>query len=501
MPADTLADLRFFHAELVLVAAVFAAIFWDLAGRGDRSRGSAAIALVGLVGAGLLAGRDFVACRGADPAVAPQEIFGGLLAWDPFAKGFQAFLALASAIVVLFAIPTPEAGGGKARGRGAGEFYALYLCVVLGLFLMASARNLLMLYLSIELVSIISFVLAGFATETRQSAEGALKYVVFGGAASGVMLYGMSWLFGVAGSLDLADIAAALQTTDARGAVFFGVVGVLAGLGYKVSAAPFHMWAPDVYEGAPTPVTAFLSVGPKAAGFAMMIRFFAQALGANDEVVPLDLPWPLVGGVLSALTMTIGNLSALGQNNVKRMLAYSSVAHAGYILMGFCVFGELGLQSMLFYIAVYCFMNLGAFLVVIAVAERTGSERIEAFRGLGTRAPLLAAAMAVFLFSLTGLPPLAGFIGKFYLFVAVLQKGGAGYTLLAIVGGLNSVIALFYYARVLRAMYLRSAEGEPVPVRPLYGATLAVLVVPTIVLGLYWTPVFHLAAQSLVFTR
>jgi len=501
MPAQTLADLRFFHAELVIVAAIFVAILWDLVAKGDRSRGSAAITLVGLVGAGALAARDFIACRGADPVTAPRALFGGLVAWDPFAHGFKAFLAMACALVVLLAIPSPEAGGGKAKGRGAGEFYALYLCVVLGLFLMASARNLLMLYLSLELVSIISFVLAGFATETRQSAEAALKYVVFGGAASGVMLYGMSWLFGVTGSLDIGEIAAALPTTDARAAVFFGVVGVLAGFGYKVSAAPFHMWAPDVYEGAPTPVTAFLSVAPKAAGFAMMIRFFTQALGANDEVVPLDLPWPLVGGVLSALTMTVGNLSALGQNNVKRMLAYSSVAHAGYILMGFSVFDELGMQSMLFYLAVYCFMNLGAFLVVIAVAERTGSERIEAYRGLGQRAPLLAVAMAVFLFSLTGLPPLAGFVGKFYIFYALLQKGGLGYTTLAVIGGLNSVVSLFYYARVLRAMYLRGPEGDPVPVRPLYGATLAVLVIPTVALGLYWSPVFDLAAQSLVFTR
>jgi len=396
---------------------------------------------------------------------------------------------------VLLTIPAPEAGGGRAKGRGAGEFYALYLCIVLGLFLMVAARNLLLLYLSLELVSLVSFVLAGFATETRRSAEAALKYVVFGGAASGVMLYGMSWLYGVAGSLDLDAIARSLEATDARGAVFVGAMGVLVGFGYKVSAAPFHMWAPDVYEGAPTPVTAFLSVGPKAAGFAMMIRFFMRALGAGADEPPLDLPWAEVGGLLAALTMTVGNLTALGQNNVKRMLAYSSVAHAGYLLMGFCVFDDFGTQSVLFYLAVYCFMNLGAFLVVIAVAERVGSERIEAFRGLGRRAPVLAVSMAIFLFSLTGLPPLAGFVGKFYLFTALLQKGGPGYTLLAVVGGLNSVVSLFYYARVLRAMYLREPEGAPVEVRPLYRLTLVGLVLPTIALGIYWAPVFDWAGQ------
>ena len=500
MPTQTLADLRFFHAEIVLVAAIFAAILWDLIARGDKSRGASLIALAGTLGAGLLAARDFVACRGASPTLDPRLIFGGLVAWDPFSKGLEVFLGLACALVVLLAIPSEEAGGGKSRGRGAGEFYTLFLCVVLGMFLMVSAHNLLMVYLSLEFVSIISVVLAAFSTESRRSSEAALKYVVFSGAASGVMLYGMSWLFGVAGSLDVGDIATALTTTGARAAVFVGVIGTLAGFGYKVAAAPFHMWAPDVYQGAPTPVTAFLSVAPKAAGFAMMIRFFVQALGANAEVVPLDLPWPLVGGLLATLTMTIGNLSALGQNNIKRMLAYSSVAHAGYILMGFSVFDDRGMQAMLFYLAVYCFMNLGAFLVVIAVAERTGSERIEAFRGLGRRAPLLAGAMAIFLFSLTGLPPLAGFIGKFYLFYALLQKGGLGYLLLAVVGGLNSVVALFYYARVLRAMYLSEPEGEPVAVRPLYGATLAVLVLPTVALGLYWAPVFDLAGQSLVFS-
>jgi NADH-quinone oxidoreductase subunit N len=283
-------------------------------------------------------------------------------------------------------------------------------------------------------------------------------------------------------------------------AVFVAVICMLAGFGYKISAAPFHMWTPDVYEGAPTPVTAFLSVGPKAAGFAILVRFFADALAARGSMGgTVGTPWPIVGGVLAMATMTVGNLSALGQNNVKRMLAYSSIAHAGYMLLGFCVFSDAGTAAILFYIATYCFMNLGAFLIVIAVAEQSdGDETIGAFRGLGTRAPVLAVCMAVFLFSLTGLPPFAGFVGKFYIFASLLRAGGSWYWFVAIVGVLNSVVSLFYYARVLRAMYLTPAvETTDIDVRPMFGATTLVLTLPVIVLGVDWGPVYDFVTRSL----
>jgi NADH-quinone oxidoreductase subunit N len=261
------------------------------------------------------------------------------------------------------------------------------------------------------------------------------------------------------------------------------------------------MWTPDVYEGAPTPVTAFLSVGPKAAGFAILLRFFADALAARGSMGgSVGTPWPIVGGVLAMATMTVGNLSALGQNNVKRMLAYSSIAHAGYMLLGFCVFSDAGTAAILFYIATYCFMNLGAFLIVIAIAEQNGGdETIEAFQGLGTRAPVLAVCMAVFLFSLTGLPPFAGFVGKFYIFAALLRAGGNWNWFVAVIGVLNSVVSLFYYARVLRAMYLSpAAQPAGIDVRPMFGATTVVLTLPVIVLGIYWGPVYDFVTRSLI---
>jgi NADH-quinone oxidoreductase subunit N len=330
--------------------------------------------------------------------------------------------------------------------------------------LMAMARNLLTIYVSIEIVSVISFLLAGFKEGDRKSAEAALKYVVFGGVSSGVMLYGMSWLYGFSRSLSLPAIAerVALVTREQGhlpNAVVIGAACVLAGFAYKISAVPFHMWAPDVYEGSPTVVAAFFSVGPKAAGFAVLVRFFHDALQAQTAVSGSgSAPWPILGGLLAAATMTIGNLSALEQTNLKRMLAYSSIAHAGYMLLAFTVFTADGIAAIFFYIVAYCSMNLGAFLVVMAVAAKNGGdETLEGVRGLGTRAPAMAIAMTIFLFSLVGLPPFSGFVGKLYIFTALLRAGGAyqgWYWVLAAIGVVNSVISLVYYARVLRVMYL-----------------------------------------------
>jgi NADH-quinone oxidoreductase subunit N len=306
-----------------------------------------------------------------------------------------------------------------------------------------------------------------------------------------------------------AERIAALTTAQGKvpAVVFVGTVCMLAGFGYKISAAPFHMWTPDVYEGAPTPVTAFLSVGPKAAGFAVLIRFFWDALSAAEMPIvkgsPVDTPWPIIAGCLAMATMTVGNLSALGQENVKRMLAYSSIAHAGYMLLGFSVFSEAGVASIVFYVVTYCFMNLGAFLIVAAVAEQNGGdETLHSFKGLGKRAPVVAVVMTVFLVSLTGLPPMSGFVGKFYLFSALVNAGGTWNWAVAVVGVLNSVISLFYYARVLRAMYLEKSDSTaPTNVRGLFNAASIALAVPTLVLGIYWGPVYDFVLHSLSMVR
>jgi NADH-quinone oxidoreductase subunit N len=273
----------------------------------------------------------------------------------------------------------------------------------------------------------------------------------------------------------------------------------LVGFGYKVAAVPFHQWCPDVYEGAPTPVTAFLSVGPKAAGVAALIRFVGEGFHLYDGgSVANALPWPVLLGVLSMATMTLGNLAAIHQENVKRLLAYSSIAHAGYLLMGVAAGTPDAIQAVMVYAPIYLLMNLGAFLAVLLVRARTGAEVIGHYRGLGARNPILAVALAVFLFSLTGLPPLAGFIGKFYLFAAVVQVGTPFFWVLALVGVLNSVISLFYYARIVRAMFLEvSPDGAPqVPVPAPALALLALLAVPTLVLGVWWSPLAALAARA-----
>jgi NADH-quinone oxidoreductase subunit N len=290
-------------------------------------------------------------------------------------------------------------------------------------------------------------------------------------------------------------------------AVVASLVFVLAGIGYKIAAVPWHMWCPDVYEGAPTPFTAFLSVGPKAAGFALALRLFygtlagpGSAAGFSDAIA--GIPWPAVAGVISAITMTLGNLSALGQDNLKRLLAYSSISHAGYTLMGVAAVSVLGTQGVMIYMLVYLVMNIGAFLAVIVIAQATGSESIQDARGLVRRHPLAAVAFAIFLFSLTGLPPFAGFVGKWYLFYSVLERangpGGTWYVLLAIIGALNTAVSLYYYARIVRAMFLDAPRVRtPVEPRMSQQVMLAAFSALVLVFGIWWNPIVSWSQRSL----
>jgi len=424
-------------------------------------------------------------------------LFHGSVALDEFGLYFQLLIALAAFATVWMSI-----GSREVQRTNQGEYYAIVLAATLGMLFMASANNLLMAYLALEFVSLASYVLAGYSRHSRRAGEASLKYLIYGGVASGAMIYGMSWIYGLAGSLEFGAIQQALASgKEASLPLYVALLLTLAGLGYKISAFPFHMWAPDVYQGAPIPVTAFLAVGSKTAGFALMIRFFFTAMahqngGGVYEWVGGD-GWHQLLLALSAVTMTYGNLAALNQqDNLKRLLAYSSIAHAGYVLMGFVVLTDDGLRAMLFYLTVYYLMNLGAFVVVMVVANSTGREDLAGFRGLAWRGGALPAiAMAIFMFSLTGLPPLAGFIGKFYLFAAVVQQG---LWLLALIGVANSVVSLFYYAKIVRTMFLDQPIGGEGAVAMDWhnGVLLGLLTIATVVLGIFWGPLFDLADRS-----
>ncbi len=423
----------------------------------------------------------------------PVSIFSGMMVLDPLSVFIKIITALATIIVILFSLP---------ENKLKSEYYILLLITVVGMFLMAGVNDMLMIILSMELVGLVSYVLAGYSKDNIKSNEAALKYVIYAAASTGVMAFGFSYLYGMTAETNLISIQQTiLEHPPAAASLFISFILILGGLGYKIAMAPFHFWLPDVYEGAPTPITAFFSVAPKAAGIAVLIRFMTTVVAHPVEVYNLEflqnmeIHAPLLIAILSVLTMTIGNLSALQQKNIKRMMAYSSIAHAGYILMAFVVFNTQGYEAILFYLVVYLFMNLGAFSVIYKMTPVLGSEDIEAYKGLGYREPFSSVSLAIFLFSLTGLPPLAGFIGKFYLFAAVIN---AQWYWLAIIGVINSVISLYYYAYVVRVMFLLKAENEPAIQLTFYDRILlTILVAPTLIFGVYWTPILRFTTRSL----
>ncbi len=431
-------------------------------------------------------------------------LFGGLIAKDAMGDFFKYFFLAATALVGVMSLRSKDAIDYTDGDRDAAEYYSLTLTTTLGMFLMATATDLLTAFLGLELVSIMGYILSGFKRRDRKSSEAALKYVIYGGVASGAMLYGMSLLYGMAGTTSLAGIKASALVSSSPSTLIIAVVLVMAGFGYKIASVPFHMWCPDVYEGAPTPVTAFLSVGPKAAGFAMLIRFFGGALPTTllmKTGALLDSsPWPLLLGISAALTMTIGNLSALQQSNIKRMFAYSSIAHAGYLMLGLVAMSYDGNKAIMFYLVTYLFMNLGAFLVVIALAEAGLGETIDDYRGLGARNPAVAVILSIFLFSLTGLPPFAGFAGKFLVFASLLDHPTRLNTVLAVIGVVNSAISLYYYARLTKVMFFDKpvAEASVVQVHLLHASVLYVLAIPTLVLGVMWGPLLSFVDQAMV---
>ncbi len=421
---------------------------------------------------------------------ASEEALLGMLMVDGFALFLQVVFLLAAFIGILFSLDYLTR-----TNIDRGEYYTLMLFTTGGMMTMAMAADLIMIFLSLELLSIPLYVLAGFARPRQESEESAMKYFLLGAFASGFLVYGIAMTYGGVQGTALSDVLAALQPgVEPNPLLLVGLGLILVGLGFKVAAVPFHMWTPDVYQGAPTPVTGFMSVGAKAGGFAALLRVLVLAFPT------LAGQWGIAIEVIAGLTMVLGNVVAVSQTHIKRMLAYSSIAHAGYILVAVAATQNAGVvneaaSAALFYLMAYAFTNLGAFAVVIAVERDDGSGGlIDDFAGLGKARPLLAAIMTLFMLSLIGIPPSAGMVGKWFIFRAAVH---ADLVALAIVGVITSVISAFYYARVVLVMWMKEGEAA-VLLRPALVAALALTALGTLALGIYPTPLFDLAQRSLL---
>ncbi|NIO03053.1 MAG: NADH-quinone oxidoreductase subunit NuoN [Proteobacteria bacterium] len=406
-----------------------------------------------------------------------QYGFSGMVAADQFAVFFKIVFGLICLLTILISI-----GYTRQEGISFGEYYVLVLFSTVGMMLMAAGTNLIIIFLGLETMSISVYVLAGIMRNNPRSVESAMKYFILGAFATGFFLYGVALIYGSTGSFNLKEIASYLATSGEGGRSALLIIGIALltiGFGFKISTVPFHMWTPDVYEGAPTSITAFMATGVKAAAFAGLVRVFYSALGAFQS------DWTAIMWLLSVATMTVGNIVAISQSNIKRMLAYSSIAHAGYILVGFTAGNDLGTSSILFYLLAYTFMNIGAFTVVILLG-RKGEENIliTDYSGIGFKYPLLAASMTIFLLSLAGIPPLAGFMGKFYIFSAAVK---AKFYWLAIIGVLNSALSVYYYLRVTVYMYFREAEGETARLTFSPGAVVGLVIA---VAGVFYLGIF-----------
>lgn len=459
-------DWLLLSPELVLTAGgllvLCLSVFVDKAR--EEFLGFFSVLLVALTGAALA----FVA---ASPARDQGAILGGMFVVDNFAVFFKVLILLSLLLAILASVRFV----GEAPYPG-GEYYALLLFTGVGMLFMVSGHNLISIYVALELMALSSYILAGYFKGELKSTEAALKYFVLGAFSSGILLYGLSLVYGVAGKMGLPELAQAFAQPVKSNLLLVGILLILSGLLFKIAAVPFHVWTPDVYEGAPTPVTAFFAVGPKLAAYAILARIFYVAFPA------FHADWGLIVALVAAATMILGNLAALLQNNVKRMFAYSSIAHAGYALLGVLGFQtDFGLWGILIYLLAYTFMNFGAFALIIFLETRGyAAESVSDFNGLARRNMGAAVVMLLFLLSLAGIPPTAGFIGKYYLFTAAMK---AGYAWLAVLAVLASAVSLFYYFRIAAAMFF--AEDDGATLRRSYALTAAVVIcaVGTLIVG------------------
>jgi NADH-quinone oxidoreductase subunit N len=479
MPAGlSLSDFYYILPELVLTGGALIVLIADVLLPRGSNRALAAVTLLAIV-ATLASLAPFMGTQ--------VEVAHGLLAVDRFALFFKIVFLVAAAITVLMSGRYLEI-----ERVSAGEYYFLILCATLGMMVMAGGIDLISIFIGLETMAVSFYILVGLIKPNQRSNEAAVKYFLLGAFSLGVLLYGMSLMYGLSGTTSLRAMAPmfAGQEHDAR--LILAVILVVAGVGFKIAAVPFHMWAPDVYEGAPTPVTAFLSVGSKAASFAMLLRIFLEGLPS------MSADWTLLFYALAIVTMTVGNLAALTQSNLKRMLAYSSIAHAGYLLIGVVAAGAgyaRGVTAALVYLFIYSFMQLGAFAIIVLMRRKDViGDELKDLSGLSTRRPLAAFAMLLFMLSLGGIPPTAGFMGKFWLFSAAIESG---YVWLAVIGVLNSAVSLYYYIRVVVFMYLKKDVTGSEPVfSPSLALALTAAVVATIVLGVYPQLLFNVATAS-----
>ena len=414
----------------------------------------------------------------------PTTTLGGMIRFDWLGFFFKMLFMFAGAATALLLMENEKIGH---RGEG----YLLLLASLIGMNLMATSADLVMLYLAIETTSIPLYVLSGFMLADAKSTEAGFKYLLFGALTSTVMLYGFSLTYGFTGTTDIYQLASMFTSGDLSPFVALGILAlILVGLGFKVSVVPFHFWAPDVYEGAPTPVAGFLSTASKAAGFAVVVRLFFAIF--PDPHVDIARDWAMTLAIIAAITMTLGNLLALPQTNIKRLIAFSSVSHAGYALIGVVALTQLGATSVIFYLAAYILTNLLAFGIVMAFSRVTGMENLNDYSGMSRRNPMLALMMLAAFLSLAGMPPFGGFVAKVFVFAAGIQ---AGYVWLVIIGIINSIIGVYYYLNAMKYVYLyrmpeQDEENYPVPVTRPYLIALAVLTIGVILIGTLFAPWF-----------
>ncbi len=417
----------------------------------------------------------------------PRLVYSGMFVVDDFSVFFKAVFYLATGLCVLM---SPRYLEEEDIARG--EYYVLLLFALSGMMIMASGLDLLSIYVGMELQALCIYVLTGFIRQERRSNEAALKYVILGSVSSGIFLYGMSLVYGITGTTQLTDMAAALGSGGAHDpALVLATVFLVTGLIFKVGAVPLHMWVPDVYEGAPTTITAFMSVGPKAAAFAILLRIFLDAMAPAADI------WVVVVAVIAVLTMALGSFVALVQTNIKRMLAYSSIAHAGFVLLGLVAGGPDGVASVMLYLLIYVFMNLGIFAIIIMMRSgNVSGEAIEDYAGFAKSHRGLALLMLIFLFSLASIPPTAGFFAKFYILVALVEQGYVG---LAVIAVLLSAVAAFFYIRIVMLMYMKE-EARPFDLALTPSLRLAIAITAAGTVGIGLLPSWFLdLAQGSVF--